>query len=281
MVRLCETPSGESPSRRGLVARPTGAPAAPSIGVVGRKWMPIQAMRLSLVGCRDGVSSKDVLSVRHRFQVGRVHASTITAQMVNDESIRDRTYEMFVGKAVNLNCAPVFQSEAVVPLVVGATLKEPASGRSHNAGLKPLHCRPAAISGSNYSWVTVLTPTPPVLGAPSPGYGTGHTSIDRTGRLIGHLGLILRGVMRQAVPPALPPFIISGAHTANVHVGGVNALIANSTHRGMGMRDRIFSRSAGRRRQKPGDWPRGATPAAKPPLPVRRRAPTQDIVRAY
>lgn len=66
--------------------------------------MPVNAMPLGSIRCRDGEPSKDVLAIRDWLKVIRVHARRDPTEMVDDEPFRDRSDEVLV--APSMRSAP-------------------------------------------------------------------------------------------------------------------------------------------------------------------------------
>lgn len=86
-------------------------------------WMPVEivaivrmtlgAMGLHGVGRREAATAQDVDARRHRFKVGRVHAVTDTAEVVELASRGNGSNEPFVGEDVGLAMGPVDPEGAV------------------------------------------------------------------------------------------------------------------------------------------------------------------------
>lgn len=62
--------------------------------------MPLRAMRLRMLYCR-AYAPQNVRSLRNRLKVCRIHASTISAQMVKNQCGRDVSYKRLIGKSMS------------------------------------------------------------------------------------------------------------------------------------------------------------------------------------
>ena len=87
------------PSTRNAVS-PSPVPFWGVVRVRWRELVPMRAVCLSPIACAVSFAAQDVLTARYRFQVARVHAAAIPAQVVKRGRRRNRADEPFVAIAV-------------------------------------------------------------------------------------------------------------------------------------------------------------------------------------
>ena len=156
--------------RRRLADSTVTVPDPVPVGVLFVVWMPLRAVRLL---CIRPASAVDVHLWRDGFQMVWIHAFMDAAQMVYVEAGRDFPGAKLVRPSMRLRFVRLLRE-----LEIAVT-------------------RRAAVAGPKPAGVGELD-----LGKEADG------GRDGGGILIGHLGLILRGVTRQAVSPALPLSIV-------------------------------------------------------------------------
>lgn len=128
-------------------ATPTNPCSAPndrvfwSVGVAFRAMCSGATMRAS-----QRAGSSDVVPDRASSQMIRIHTQSVSAQMINDESMRDGTLEQFIGEAMGVNVSPM-QPERAIGLM-GSPRPDPAIGIKATAHFrpKPIGCCNLGIS---------------------------------------------------------------------------------------------------------------------------------------
>lgn len=119
--------------------------------------MATKAVRRQPAGSRRALSArrKDVLALGADAQMGRVHATAVPAQVVNDKSWRDRADKKFVGEPMCSNRSGP-RTESAVASVVSSALPVPAArlgaiNESPEANLGRNWCRPG-LPGWHSGW---------------------------------------------------------------------------------------------------------------------------------
>jgi hypothetical protein len=87
-----------------------------SVRVIER--MPMDTAGLASVDPRQGVSSKEVLPMRHRLQVCHLDTATVPAQVVDLQPFRNRTMLQFISHAMR---KLVMTGTTPIPLGVDGT----------------------------------------------------------------------------------------------------------------------------------------------------------------
>lgn len=82
-------------------------------GVHFIEWMPVFAMRLAGVPGGQTHASQHVRSRRDRFKVRGIHADPHAAQMIEFESLRNRSNDVFIRPAVCANVCPSRGKESI------------------------------------------------------------------------------------------------------------------------------------------------------------------------
>lgn len=98
-------------------------PPAVDAGVLRCVFVALRAMSLSRLFRRKSLTSKDVLTMGHWFQMGRSHAVTDAAEVVEVESRRNRTIDQFIGDAMSVEA---WGSELPISRVIEGTRPKPA-----------------------------------------------------------------------------------------------------------------------------------------------------------
>ena len=152
-------------------ALPTPPVRAIPIGVLGREFMPVDAVGLASACSSRVRPSQRVHAGRNRLQVVGVNTAPNAAQVVELHSGRNRPYQQFKQDAM---CPSGTTSpDAYVTVAVGSNSPRP---------------QPTRIGELNLGDHSVEDRSPDILSS--------------------HLEFTPQGVMRQVVPPALPPFIV-------------------------------------------------------------------------
>ena len=104
----------------------TAAPttARMGVGIFRRKRMTVLAMRLFGI---ESSTSIDIHLVRHRLQMLGITAYRCFAQMIENQSFRDRSNEELVAVTVNVDI-PVLDADESVTRLIRTAAPEPAAG---------------------------------------------------------------------------------------------------------------------------------------------------------
>lgn len=117
-------------SSSALAAAPLGRCSGWVVDVRLIEQMPVHALRLASVDSERTLTPQDVLALRHDFQVGRIAARRIAAQMIEREASEVSFCEQFVDEAVavagscanpNLTMARLVATPHPRPAFVGAS----------------------------------------------------------------------------------------------------------------------------------------------------------------
>lgn len=189
---------------------------ASQVDVVGRQRMPVVALNLAAIDRHGATAPKRVLRCGGGFEVNRVHAGRIPAEVVYLQARRDRPERLFEREAMRPDL-PRAVAESPVTVVrqlgspeptrakprcvigngaVSINLAPEASGKRHVAS----RCqRDSGVAVRPPAGIVLLAPRPPVIGPVA--------AIDRAGIIKGHR--VTSGVARQGVLAPLPLSIVS------------------------------------------------------------------------
>lgn len=109
----------DSPSDPVAMARPThsDAPALVDVEVFARKRVPSDAMSFLGPFGPGACSAHDVLSLGDSFEVRRVYARRVPAQVVYDQTLRDWADRELVGQPMSCYSAPLPSSSPISQLI--------------------------------------------------------------------------------------------------------------------------------------------------------------------
>lgn len=178
--------------------------------ILAFQWVPVAAHGFGGVLHRNGVATARVLSERNGLHVVGVNAATVLAQMVDGEARRDRRRKELVRPPVCEDGTARIRSECPVPAFVDAARPLPTVARERRLLDKP---RQGAAVSEFHESSGIAMPVPARI-MPSAPRALARCSVASfyraglTGSLTVHLGLILRGVMRAAVPAVRPLSIV-------------------------------------------------------------------------
>jgi hypothetical protein len=147
-------------------ALPPASAVVPAKIISFQKMTPF-AMRLSSIQGSDADAPQNVHGRSHKLQVNRPHAGSITTKMIGLQSVRDRTNQQFVGKAVG-SCLLTIYEKATITRFHNIACPPPA-------GFSFLNAIPKSFDGGHVAVITMpgrganATPLRIVLSAPAAG----------------------------------------------------------------------------------------------------------------
>ena len=97
--------------------------------IAAAERVPVNAMRLCGMDRRRADATQNILAIAHRFEVGRVEADWVAAEMIEDRAFGNVTDIGFVGEPVNEVMAAIMPNLAVSALHPAALPFETAARR--------------------------------------------------------------------------------------------------------------------------------------------------------
>lgn len=192
-----------------LRARPAGTPSASAvIGIRVIEGVAVNAVRLTSFSSGWRFATKNILALCHWLQMVRIDAMADPAKVVELHPVGDRSNAELVRPAMREGRSPI-QPHVSVAIRTHGAAPQPAA-------IRELDIAPDADSvvPSNLTYgvgTALFLPSLPMHGTPAARKAWAVTVFNRAwfrGNLIGHFGTSIPGVMRQAVPAALPLFIV-------------------------------------------------------------------------
>ena len=137
------------------------ATAVVAVAILRAKFVAALAVRLSGVASGEALASPLVLSGRDGFEVRRIHAGSVAAQMVDLEALGDRADEQLVGEAMGGNATSV-EAEHSVALLVPVRGPFPTVGPLVDLGPEPFLGR-GSVHGRGPAGQRVAVQPPPLV----------------------------------------------------------------------------------------------------------------------
>lgn len=156
------------------------------------EWVPVATMRLASIEGRGTVATQYIYADRDRFHMGGVNTKSISAKVVDGESVRNRPYQQLIGKAVRTWLS--FDTSVTVSVPSYLSYPPPAG-----VGLSDAH--PEQVDAGGFHGGSVSPLAHVVHSAPTPRNDTSVTFRNATLSL--HRDSLLDAVQRGASTPPL------------------------------------------------------------------------------